>query len=92
MNKMRSAIVLVLLVLPGLCVAACGDSTSTSTPVEQSADDILDQGLRAHAEGRLNEAATAYHQVLVKDPTNKYAFYNLGLIQHTGGFSMAAES
>jgi protein O-GlcNAc transferase len=57
----------------------------------EKAAEALDRGLKAHAEGRIDEAAEAYQEVLSLDPDNKYAHYNLGLIDHLAGRSQAAE-
>lgn len=77
-----------LLVLVLLAGAACGKDKTDA----QLANEALAAGLKAHAEGRLNEAEAAYRQVLVYAPQNKYAYYNLGLIDQTRGDSASAES
>jgi tetratricopeptide (TPR) repeat protein len=56
------------------------------------ADVKLDSALEAHAEGRLEEAVRLYLRVLVLDPENKFAYYNLGLIDQTLGRTDAAAS
>jgi tetratricopeptide (TPR) repeat protein len=67
------------LVLAG--AAACGSDKSNS----EKAGDALSAALQAHVEGRIDDAVTGYNEVLKFDPRNKYAFYNLGLIQQTNG-------
>ena len=42
-------------------------------------------GLTAHAEGDLSAAADDYNTALEYDATNKFAFYNLALIDETQG-------
>ena len=68
-------------------VAACGNTPSTST-----AEDALSRGLQAHAAGKLDEATTAYFETLAKDPKNKFAFYNLGVLAQGQNRTAAAES
>jgi tetratricopeptide (TPR) repeat protein len=58
----------------------------------ERASEALDRGLKAHADGRIDEAAEAYQEVLSIDPNNKYAHYNLGLMDHQAGRSDAAEA
>lgn len=58
----------------------------------KSIEQWLDEGLTAHVEGDLVDAAGAYREVLLLDPDNKFAHYNLGLIAHTQGRSDEAES
>jgi tetratricopeptide (TPR) repeat protein len=67
--------------------AACGN-----TPATNSADDALSRGLQAHAGGKLDEATAAYFEALAKDPKNKFAFYNLGVIAQGQNRPAAAES
>lgn len=52
---------------------------------------LLAEGLEAHQEGRANDAARTYRQVLVDDPANKFAYFNLGLIHHNAGRVKPAE-
>lgn len=68
-------------------VAACGNTPATNT-----ADDALSRALQAHAAGKLDEATTAYFEALTKDPKNKFAFYNLGVIAQGQNRPAAAES
>jgi tetratricopeptide (TPR) repeat protein len=81
------AIARVALVL-GLCLcalaAACSDDP---VPEGETAgpDAKLESALQAHAEGRLDDAVRLYQQVLALDPQNKFAYYNLGLIDQTQG-------
>jgi tetratricopeptide (TPR) repeat protein len=78
---------LALLGLTLICLA-CGSGKSKS---EQAAD-TLQRGLEAQRQGRLDEAAAAYHNVLDLEPRNKFAFFNLGLIDQTSGRPRAAEN
>ncbi|MFN8475267.1 MAG: tetratricopeptide repeat protein [Anaerolineae bacterium] len=58
---------------------------------EQLAQEALDRGLQAYAAGRIDEAAAAYREVLDHDKQNKWAFYNLGVIDQASGRDQAAE-
>ena len=50
----------------------------------------LDQALALHTAGKLDEAVVAYKAILVADPANKFALYNLGQIaQQRGGVDEA---
>ena len=69
-------------------IAACAAPKSGA----QLASDALSRGLQAHAAGRLEEATTAYFEVLRYDTRNKFAFYNLGQLAHTTKRPVAAES
>lgn len=52
---------------------------------DRSAERALAVALQAHSQGRIEEAAELYERVLVLDPRNKFAYYNLGLIDQTRG-------
>lgn len=70
-------------------VAAIFSSACSRGPApddeDRSADRTLAVALRAHSAGRIEEAADLYERVLVLDPQNKFAYYNLGLIEQTRG-------
>jgi tetratricopeptide (TPR) repeat protein len=69
-------------------VTSCSKQKSES----QLASEALAAGLAAHQAGNLPEAAADYREVLVHDPNNKYAYYNLGLIDQTNGSMASADS
>lgn len=69
-----------------LALTACG------SPSASSGADPLQQGLAAHTAGKLDEAIGLYHQVLSKDPTNKFALFNLGQIEHSKNHLVSAEA
>lgn len=74
---------LVLIALLALGAVACSNGSGSSTSVKQDpkkAAAALDVGLKAHAAGDLKTAASDYQKVLLYDKTNKFAFYNLALI------------
>src|SRR5687767_6334023 len=61
-------------------------STSSSpTPDPEKAETALNAGLEAHAAGDLTSAAAKYEETLGYDPENKFAFYNLALIDEAAG-------
>lgn len=63
--------------------AAC--SSDTDPNGARTADEVLAAALEAHAAGNLDEAVDLYEEVLVLDPQNRFAYYNLGLIDQTRG-------
>lgn len=73
-----------------LITSACGGGGVKSDA--DLAAESLSRGLQAHAAGRLDEATTAYFETLAKDPKNKFAFYNLGVIAQGQSRAAAAES
>ena len=77
-----------LMVLVVLLMGACSKGKTDS----EQASSALAAGLKAHAAGRLDEAAADYDKVLVYDPRNKFAYYNLGVIEQTQGDGGSAES
>src|SRR5205085_500204 len=55
------------------------------------ATDALGAGLVAHKKGDLTKAAVQYNKTLKLDRNNKWAIYNLGLIDQTAGRNRDAE-
>ncbi len=80
--SLRLVVALVVLLL-GL--AACTDDGDAGESDAQKAAAALDAGLEAHAAGRLGEAVARYTETLALDPDNKFAHYNLALIDETNG-------
>jgi Tfp pilus assembly protein PilF len=77
---------LALVVALTLTAGACSsDDASKNSPAEnaKAASAALDAGLKAHAAGDLATATTEYTKVQKYDPRNKFAFYNLALIDET---------
>lgn len=66
--------------------------TATGAPDGKLALTALDAGLKAHAAGDLGAATTDYHRTLAYDPTNKFALYNLALIDAANGNYGLAEA
>ena len=80
----------VIAFLFGATLLSCGSPGTSGTT--GTADDALSRGLQAHTAGKLDEATTAYFETLAKDPKNKFAFYNLGVIAQGQSRPAAAES
>lgn len=82
-----------------LGAAACGGSdsgdkgsSSTTAPDAKKASKALNDGLAAHSKGDLTVAAEDYKLTLKYDPKNKFAFYNLALIDEAqGNYGLAEE-
>jgi tetratricopeptide (TPR) repeat protein len=80
----RTVTVAVLVTLSVLLVACSKEPSPSDQP---TAAEVLDSALAAHAAGNLDEAVRLYEKVLVLDPKNQYAYYNLGLIDQTRGLA-----
>lgn len=81
-----------LLLLTLLGVALALSSCASGATDAERADQALQEGLAAHQAGDLVAAAALYREVLTLDPQNKFAFYNLGLIDQTNDDLSAAEN
>src|SRR5882762_3727816 len=94
----RQMTVRLIALLFGAVMIACGSpATTTGTTTERvlrgrATRGAGRRGLQAHTAGKLDEATTAYFETLAKDPKNKFAFYNLGVIAQGQGRAAAAES
>jgi tetratricopeptide (TPR) repeat protein len=66
--------------------AACGNGGSTNsgakspTPPKGNANQLVAAGLAAQSHGELDLAVSDYQAALQKDPTNKFAYYDLGVV------------
>jgi tetratricopeptide (TPR) repeat protein len=85
----RSARGLAAVLMIGLVVLAPACTKKSDASL---ASETLSKGIAAQSAGRLAEAAAAYRQVLTYDPNNRFAYYNLGLIDQTNGALASAES
>ena len=80
-----------------LGVTACsGDddpsSNSSVAPDAKKASAAVETGLKAHSAGDIAAATDAYNEALKYDPTNKFAFYNLALIDESqSNYGLAEE-
>ena len=54
-------------------------------PPEQPVEQVLREAVADHDAGRLAEAVEGYEEVLERQPGNKIASYNLGLMAHRDG-------
>jgi tetratricopeptide (TPR) repeat protein len=97
-TRLLGAVGLPLVLLLG--VSACSSSNNNAgdthasnvAPNAKQAAMALNAGLKAHAAGNLNAAAADYNKTLKYDATNKYAFYNLALIDAAHGNYGLAEA
>lgn len=71
-----------------LLVGGCGDGTKDK---KAQADTALKAALKLHASGQTAKARAKYQEVLNADPTNKYAIYNLALLDQMDGKTDSAE-
>lgn len=72
--------------------SAAAGASSSSTPDAKKAASALDAGLKAHSAGDLTAATADYKKALGYDPKNKFAFYNLALIDEAAGNYGLAEA
>ena len=87
------AVVVALVLILGIFLVSRSDSSSTKASSNTTVSlpkDMLQLGLQYHQNGQLAEARKAYNAVLVTDPTNKFALYNIGLISQTQGDNATA--
>jgi tetratricopeptide (TPR) repeat protein len=87
--------IVAVVILAAVAAAAAGvyfwmerDSESDA----EKAQSALDRGLAAHVDGNFDDAQAAYLEVLDHDPRNKFAYYNLALIDQTRGERASAEN
>jgi Tfp pilus assembly protein PilF len=78
------AFALVAVLALGATACSSGDKSDTTSSPKLAAA-ALAAGLKAHAANDLATAAADYRKTLMYDPTNKYAFYNLALIDSANG-------
>jgi tetratricopeptide (TPR) repeat protein len=89
--RLASTVTLLAVVLGG--ATACGgdgtppggEHSAAVVPNADLAAKSLASGLKAHAAGQLGAATADYERTLTYDPKNKYAFYNLALIDAAQG-------
>ena len=67
-------------------------SNSSVEPDAKKASAAVEAGLKAHSAGDIAGAAKAYNEALKYDATNKFAFYNLALIDESeSNYGLAEE-
>lgn len=70
--------------------AACGGSSATSNA--QTAATDVSAGLSAQSAGNLTKASADYKDAIAHDASNKFAYYDLGLVQQLTNMPAAAEA
>ncbi|MBU3702569.1 MAG: tetratricopeptide repeat protein, partial [Acidimicrobiia bacterium] len=88
------AVVIVLLLIVGVFLVSRSDSKSSSGGNRATSlpADMLQLGIQYQQDGKLEEAKKAYNAVLLTDPKNKFALYNLGLVAQIQGDNNGAVS
>jgi tetratricopeptide (TPR) repeat protein len=89
-DRLARAIALPLLVLGLLVTAGCGVVAQAKSE-GQKANDLIWQGMKAQEAGRTSEAADDYRKALALDPRNKFAYFDLGVIDQGAGRNSSAE-
>jgi len=73
------------------CSGGSGGGSSSTSVDTKKASAALKDGLKAHSSGDLKVAEADYNKTLKYDPNNKFAFYNLALIDASNGNYGVAE-
>jgi Tfp pilus assembly protein PilF len=87
MNRMSRIVTAAAMVA---ALAACGSGTPTQSPAQVATNDV-NAGLSAQAAGNLSTAATDYKNAIALDPHNKFAYYDLGLVDQLQSQPVTAE-
>ena len=98
-GRLVRSLVLASVFALGTTACSAGDTpkdeataATSARPDAKKATTALDAGLKAHSAGDLTEAARKYEETLEYDPDNKFAFYNLALIDEAAGnYGLAEE-
>lgn len=85
-----AAVVVFALVVGAFLLGRSSSTTETApvgpaTPPAELVLDPLSRALELHNAGQLDEALAAYQEILLNEPANQYALYNIGLINQTRG-------
>jgi Tfp pilus assembly protein PilF len=92
----RRAAIGFVLALTSVSACGSGDSKSNDSASDnggpKAAAALVAKGLQEHQAGDLGAAKRDYTQAIKDDPTNKFAYYNLGLILQTEGDKAGAEN
>jgi tetratricopeptide (TPR) repeat protein len=92
---LRAAAIPAIVVLGATACSSGGsssDAAPTTAPSPSKALAALNAGLKAQTAGDLTKAAADYNTTLKYDATNKYAFYNLALIDEASSNYGLAEA
>jgi len=84
-----------LAVLAGVSLSACASGSqegSSSAASAQAVNGLLSTGIRQAQAKQFAQAQVTFQDVLVLDPGNEFAWYNLGLIAQTKNNPKAAVS
>jgi tetratricopeptide (TPR) repeat protein len=71
-----------------LSLAACGGDDQSDA---ERASDLVRQGLAAHRDDRLDDAGDLYRRAIEANDRNKFAHYNLGLVEQSSEHPAEAE-
>ncbi len=85
-RSLRAWIALSLAGLLLLAGVACGGKSEA-----ELSNDLVKDGLKLNSDGKAAQAARSYREALVHDPENKFAYYNLAVIDQAAGRVRAAE-
>ncbi|MDQ1501671.1 MAG: hypothetical protein QOI86_5011 [Actinomycetota bacterium] len=89
----RNAFMVGAIVLVGTLGVGCGnDKKADASTSAKDVTKTLNAALQSHVEGKLDEAASGYQKVLRLDPNNKFAIYNLGLLDQNNNRPDVAET
>ena len=86
-----AAVVVFALVVGAFLLGRSSGTTETApvgppaTPPAELVLDPLSRALELHNAGQLDEALVVYQELLLVEPANQYALYNIGLINQTRG-------
>ena len=87
-HKRRRYIAVVGVVTAALLLGGCGQSDKDK---QNEANKRLDSALKLQTSGQDDRARDEYQKVLDLEPTNKYAIYNLALLDQLAGKNDVAE-
>src|ERR1700731_4259261 len=90
-GRLARSLAFPLLILGLLVTAACGVAAQAAKSPAQQANDLVNAGVKAQAAGLATQAADNYHKALSLDPRNKFAYFDLGVIDQTAGRNATAE-
>jgi tetratricopeptide (TPR) repeat protein len=68
------------LALVALGATACSSNGGSGAALSGTANQLVGAGLAAQQQGQVDQAKKDYQAALTKDPNNKYAYYDLGVI------------
>jgi tetratricopeptide (TPR) repeat protein len=81
-------VAVVIIAITGFIVLGRGEP---EPPISEASAELA-RGLELHQAGQIPEAQRSYQRVLELEPRNKFAFFNLGVIEQFAGRPQSAES